>query len=265
MKPELDDKAALREARLRVYSSRLIGGLLALGFVNVLLIVAATRMAYFPTDLFLARGLQFLAFLPLRWAAWITATADKPWCFALLALVVVVAWLLCGWRAALVALPVFFGLRLFGIWLSPLIAQPRPSPELIRVIDHPKGYAFPSIFGLVYIATFGYLGLLVGTQCRGALRILIPLVAVLALLIGACARIFLALTGQVTCGSPISSACYGSSRFSRSPGGNLIWTGVTNAGARLGRRQASNLRTLAAAMFKLHQDWSRTCCAESID
>ena len=191
MKPELDDKAALREARLRVYSSRLIGGLLALGFVNVLLIVAAARMAYFPTDLFLARGLQSLAFLPLRWAAWITATADKPWCFALLALVVVVAWLLCGWRAALVALPVFFGLRLFGIWLSPLIAQPRPSPELLFVVGHPKGYAFPSLFGLVYIATFGYLGLLVGTQCRGALRILIPLVAVLALLIGACARIVL--------------------------------------------------------------------------
>jgi len=191
MKPGLDGKAAIQETRLLVYSSRLIGGLLTLGFVNVLLIVAAARMAYFPTDLFLARALQSLAFLPLSWASWITATADKPWCFALLVLVVVVAWLLCGWRAALVAVPVFFGLWLFGIWLSPLIAQPRPSPELIRVVGHPKGYAFPSIFGLVYVATFGYLGLLARTQCRGALRVLIPLVAVLALLIGADARIVL--------------------------------------------------------------------------
>ncbi len=85
MKPELDDKAAPQETRLLVYSSRLIGGLLALGFVNVLLIVAAARMAYFPTDLLVARALQSLAFLPLSWASSITATADKPWCFALLA------------------------------------------------------------------------------------------------------------------------------------------------------------------------------------
>ena len=141
--------------------------------------------------MFLARALQSLAFLPLSWASWITATADKPWRFALLALVVVVAWLLCGWRAASASVPVFFGLWLFGIWLSPLIAQPRPSPELIRVVGHPKGYAFPSIFGLVYVATFGYLGLLARTQCRGALRVLIPLVAVLALLIGADSRIVL--------------------------------------------------------------------------
>ena len=148
-------------------------------------------MPYFPTDLLVARTLQSLAFFPLSWASSITATADKPWCFALLALVAMVAWVLCGWRAALVALPVFFGLWLFGIWLSPLIAQRRPSPELIRVVGHPKGYAFPSIFGLVYVATFGYLGLLVGTQCRGILRVLIPLVAVLDLLIGTCARIVL--------------------------------------------------------------------------
>ncbi len=191
MKPELDGKAVPRETRLLAYSSRLSGGLVALGFVNVLLIVAATRMPYFPTDLLVARTLQSLAFFPLSWASSITATADKPWCFALLALVAMVAWLLCGWRAALVALPVFFGLWLFGIWLSPLIAQPRPSPELIRVVGHPKGYAFPSVFGLVYVATFGYLGLLVGTQCRGILRVLIPLVAVLAFLIAACARIVL--------------------------------------------------------------------------
>lgn len=81
MKPELDDKAALQETRLLVYNSRLIGCFLALGFVNVLLIVAAARMAYFPTDLLVARAPQSLAFLPLSWASSITATADKPWCF----------------------------------------------------------------------------------------------------------------------------------------------------------------------------------------
>jgi membrane-associated phospholipid phosphatase len=84
-----------------------------------------------------------------------------------------------------------FRTQALRIWLSPLIAQPRPSPELIQVVGHPKGYAFPSIFGLVYAATFGYLWLLTGTQCRGTLRVFIPLVAVSLLLIGACARIVL--------------------------------------------------------------------------
>jgi len=46
------------------------------------------------------------------------------------------------------------------------------------------------------------------------------LVEVLALLIGTDAGSFWALTGQATCGAPISSACYGSPRFFRSPGGN---------------------------------------------
>ena len=184
---ERDEKAAPKA----IYSGRLAGMLLVLGLVNILLIVAAARMAYFPTDLPIARALQSVAPLSLGWASLITATADKPRCFVLLALTVMVAWLLRGWRAAVVALPVFFGLWFCGILLSPLIAQPRPSPELIRVVGHPKGYGFPSIFGLVYVATFGYLGLLAGAQCRGTARLLIPLVAISALLIGACSRIVL--------------------------------------------------------------------------
>ena len=68
---------------------------------------------------------------------------------------------------------------------------------------------------------------------------------------------FWALTGQATCGSPISSACYGSPRFSRSPGGNLD-RGDECGPRLLAANQASNLRTLAAAMFKVHQAWSRT-------
>ena len=75
---------------------------------------------------------------------------------------------------------------------------------------------------------------------------LIPLVAVLALLIGARARIVLGAHWPSDLWvAYLIGLLWISSRFPRSPGGNLIWTGVTNAGARLGRRQASNLRTLA--------------------
>ena len=165
--------------------------LLALAVVIAILAFAASRIPYFPTDLAIARGLQSRAAMPVSAATWITATAGRPWSLVLLALTAVFAWVISGWRAALLAIPIFFGLLLFGIWLSPHVAQPRPSPELIKVIGNPKGYAFPSIFGLIYAATFGYIGLLAARRSRGASAIVIPILAAAALILGACARIVL--------------------------------------------------------------------------
>jgi len=78
MKPELDDEAARKETGLPVCNARLVGILLVLGFLNILLIVAAARMAYFPADLPTARGLQSLAPLSLSWASSITAPVPLP-------------------------------------------------------------------------------------------------------------------------------------------------------------------------------------------
>lgn len=163
--------------------------LLVLAPVNAALIVAAARLPYFPGDVEFARLVQSAAPLPASAAQWITTTADMPWCFALLALAFLSAGLISGWRAAAVSVVVFFGLWLFGVWLSPIAAQPRPSPQLIRVVGHPKGYAFPSIFGLVYVATFGYLGVLAATRRTGAPRLIVAGAAALIMLVGAVARI----------------------------------------------------------------------------
>ena len=165
--------------------------LLALAIAIALLSSATARMPYFPGDVALAKFIQ--AFVPMTApvAQWITATALVPWCFVLLALSVLSAWWMSGWRASFVAVPVFFGLWLVGIWLSPLVAQPRPSPALINVFGHPQGFAFPSIFGLLYAGTFGYIGLLALDRLRGTLAIPIAVVSALILLIGACARIVL--------------------------------------------------------------------------
>lgn len=166
--------------------------ILAAGVVAcVLLTFAAARAPYFPGDLAVARAVQTALSGPTAWAVWITATADTPGCFILLALTIILAWAISGWRAALLSLPIFFGVWGLGIWLSPLVAQPRPSADLIHVVGHPKGYAFPSIFGLIYAATFGYIGLLAEVRLHGGLRVLIPALAVTALLIGAAARIVL--------------------------------------------------------------------------
>jgi membrane-associated phospholipid phosphatase len=158
---------------------------------SALLCVAAARNPYFPTDVPIARAVQAVLPGPARWASWITWTADKPACFVLLALTIIFAWAISGWRAALLTVPIFFGLWGFGAWLSPLAAQPRPSPELIRVVGHPKGYAFPSIFGLIYVATFGYVGALGAVRLRGAWRAAVPILAAAALLAGAAARLVL--------------------------------------------------------------------------
>lgn len=141
---------------------------------SALLCFAATRSPYFPTDIAIARAVQAVLAGPVGWARWITTSADKPTCFVLLILTIIFAWMISGWRAALLSLPIFFGLWGFGAWLSPLAAQPRPSADLIHVVGHPGGYAFPSTFGLIYVATFGYLGMLAAVRLRGALRVAIP-------------------------------------------------------------------------------------------
>jgi membrane-associated phospholipid phosphatase len=163
--------------------------LVVLTLVNTAVVLAAGRMPYFPGDVFFARATQAIAPLPIGLSRFITATAETPWCFILLGLSIAAAWRLAGRRAAAVAVPVFFGLWLLGLWLSPQIAQPRPSPDLIHVTGHPGGYAFPSIFGLIYAATFGYVGVVAALRARGALRTAIVLGALGCLVVGAIARI----------------------------------------------------------------------------
>jgi len=174
-----------------MYSLARVLLLVALAIGIALLIVAASRQPYFPSDLAVARAVQSLVPMPVDMATWITATADKPWYLVLLTLTAIIACVIGGWRAALLVIPIFFGLLFFGIWLSPHVAQPRPSPELIKVIGRPKGYAFPSIFGLVYAATFGYIGLLAAARLHSAPAFLIPILAAAVLILGACARIVL--------------------------------------------------------------------------
>ncbi len=127
--------------------------LVTLAVVDVVLAFAAARTPWFPGDPQIARAIQHFAPMAIPLAQTITASAMKPWCFLLLAATIAVAWTMCGWRAAAVAVAIFFGLWLLGIWLSPMVAQPRPTSELINVVGHPKGYAFPSIFGLIPVGT----------------------------------------------------------------------------------------------------------------
>ena len=75
-----------------------------------------------------------------------------------------------------------------GYWLSPVIARPRPSPELVRVFRPFTGYSFPSQFALRYAATFGFLAILAARKGSGAIRITLLLVCSGLLILGWVAR-----------------------------------------------------------------------------
>ncbi|HEX9911470.1 MAG TPA: phosphatase PAP2 family protein, partial [Desulfatiglandales bacterium] len=125
------------------------------------------------------------------WAQWISSTAKFPWNLVLLALTVGFSWWLAGWRAALLAAASFAGMWVLGMWLGPLIARPRPSPNLVHVAEKLSGYSFPSIFGLTYASTIGFLAVLFARKASGVLRMTAVVVCCVLLLTGWAARISL--------------------------------------------------------------------------
>jgi membrane-associated phospholipid phosphatase len=165
--------------------------LVGLALAIAVLTFASARTPYLPADVAITRALQSISPLSTSAANWITESANHPWCYVLLALSVVVACVIGGWRAAAVAIAVYFADKLFGDWLSPLVAQPRPPADLIHVVRHVSGYAFPSMSALIYVATFGYLGALAWDQAREPMRTIICVVAGLSLVAIAVSRIVL--------------------------------------------------------------------------
>jgi membrane-associated phospholipid phosphatase len=161
---------------------------MALSAVAVILTIGVSYSAYFPGDVAVTRLVQWITPASTGWAQWISLTAKFPWNLALLAVTIGISWWLAGWRAALLALACFAGMWVLGKWLGPLVARPRPSPNLIHVADKLSGYSFPSIFALTYASTIGFLMVLFTEKGTGALRITAIAICCVLLLIGLAAR-----------------------------------------------------------------------------
>ena len=157
----------------------------------VFLTVGAMYLPYFPGDVAVTQFVQWIAPASTGWAQWISSTAKSPWNLILLAGTVCVSWWLAGWRAALLALASFAGMWILGKGLGPVLARPRPSPELVHVAEKLSGYSFPSIFALTYASTIGFLAVLFSRKASGALRIGVIIVCCVLLLLGWTARIAL--------------------------------------------------------------------------
>jgi len=162
-------------------------------FVLAALVTLATKYyAYFPGDVAVERWVQSFVPQNLNWAEGVSRTAEFPWVLLILALIFTFSWIVAGWRAALISIFSFLGMLVLGHWLGPIIARPRPSPELVRVFRSLSGYSFPSLFGLRYAATFGFLAVLAGWKSCGVIRTALLILCGALLILGWVARVALA-------------------------------------------------------------------------
>ncbi|MEW6532349.1 MAG: phosphatase PAP2 family protein [Thermodesulfobacteriota bacterium] len=165
---------------------------LALFVLAVFLTILLKYLPYLPGDVATTRLIQSMLPESKHWVQVISSTAKVPWIWGLIAVTFVISWMVAGWRASLLSLVAFVGLWLLGKWLGPVIAQPRPSPELVRVAEAASGFAFPSIFAFNYMATVGFLAVLAAAKASGHLRWVLLVICISLLVIGGIARIDLA-------------------------------------------------------------------------
>lgn len=165
---------------------------IGLFLVAVFFSLAVKYYPFFPGDVAVERWVQSQVSQNLNWAVRISRTAEFPWILLILALVIILSWVLAGWQAAILSILSFVGMLAVGMWLGPVIARPRPSPDLVHVFRPLTGYSFPSLFALRYAATFGFLAVLAVSKDHGARRTVILILCFALLMIGWIARVALA-------------------------------------------------------------------------
>ena len=165
---------------------------IGLFIIAALATLAAHYFPYFPGDVAVERWVQATVPQNLNWAEGVSRAGQFPWVLLILALVLALSRALAGWRAAALSMISLVGLLALGNWvLSPAIARPRPSPELVRVFRPFSGYGFPSLSALVFAATFGFLAILAAVKSSGWRRACLLLGCGALLILGGAARIAL--------------------------------------------------------------------------
>ena len=166
---------------------------IGLCIVAALATLAEKYFSYFPGDVAVERWVQSLVPPNLNWAAAVSRTAEFPWVLLIMALIFALAWVLAGWRAALLSILSLAGMWILGAVLGPVIARPRPSPELVGVFRPLTGSSFPSLFALRFAGTFGFLAVLAAMKSSGVRRT--------GLLVGCGALLLLGWVARVALGA----------------------------------------------------------------
>jgi membrane-associated phospholipid phosphatase len=139
---------------------------------------AARGAGLLPGDLALTRSLQKLP-PDSALGTLLSYAGEVVWFLAIAALAV--ALLMSRWLAALFILLASLTSVFIGEALKLLVASPRPSAELVRVVDPQQGYGFPSITAFLSVVLLGMIGYLIWRYSAVVAYGVLPL---LALLIG---------------------------------------------------------------------------------
>ncbi len=157
----------MRRWRARFFQGYLL--LAVLGFA--VLLALAFSVPYFSFDLAITRGVQ--RFDP-RWfdtlMHWVSWPGFAPQA-------VIVAGLICAglyarglrWEAVCAGLT-GAGITVVGLLIKLMVNRPRPTPDLVAVVEQLNSFSFPSGHVLFYTTFFGFLLFIVFTLFRPSLR-----------------------------------------------------------------------------------------------
>jgi undecaprenyl-diphosphatase len=160
--------------------------------VIIAMVVAAGQSAFFPEDVELAQWIQ---------------TTHSPWLDSIMSFAsylgawpLAVLWaggvagILFLFRQRLEAIFVFLSVLGFGLSeaIKAVVQRPRPSPDLVVVMEPVSGYSFPSGHATFTVVFFGFLLFLVSSipMFQGAFKRLIQFILWAAIILGAISRVY---------------------------------------------------------------------------
>jgi membrane-associated phospholipid phosphatase len=155
----------------------------ALAAIVTILIGVGVRMEpYFAGDVRVTRALQALSPDPGWWATPISRIPTAPTKYYVMAIAMILAYVLGGWRGLSLAVGAIVLDQYGGEASKSIFARPRPSPDLVKVAVTARGFTFPSTTLTFACATFGVLAILAARGKRVPMRT--PVIVVAAAMIG---------------------------------------------------------------------------------
>lgn len=158
---------------------------------SVLIGVGVAMEPYFAGDVRAARMVQSASPSPEWWARPISNLAPAPGKYYVMAITLVAAFFVGGWRGLALMAGVLaleqYGAEATKAWFQ----RPRPSRDLIAVAGSPSGFTFPSTTITFFSATFGTVGLFAAIRRHAPSRIPVMVAMFGMLALGCLARVAL--------------------------------------------------------------------------
>jgi len=159
--------------------------------VTILIGIGVSMEPYFAGDVRATRAFQSAAPNPGWWATPVSRLAPAPGKYYVIAVTVVAAFFVGGWRGLALMLA-FLVLEQYGAeYTKQIFQRPRPSPELIAVVGKPSGYTFPSTTITFFAVTLGTVGVLAAVRKKAPYRWPVMVLAFGTMLLGCAARVAL--------------------------------------------------------------------------